>query len=240
MLRTLLLIPLILAGAAIGIREAAAQQISSPYEFIENNKDVGPLVAYVFTDRGAAKVGPQSNPLYGVQATFSVSTPLKISAFVAYFPSERDVIDPTPAEGDEAVIVGTKPMDLLLIAGRLHLSLTGVRTWNRLAPFLTGGAGIALGISGSPACTLTSPDPDCQVLPSERFDFGSSLLIHFGTGTVWLPTRRIGVRLEVLNSIWRLKTPDGFRDFNVVLDPVPPETDWTNNIQLSAALTYWF
>jgi hypothetical protein len=241
MLRTAATIPLMLAGALIGASvEAAAQQISSPYEFIEKKRDIGPIGGYIFTDRGAANVGPGGGPFFGLQATFSVSDPLKLGAFVAYFPSERDVIDPTPEEGDEPVTVGPRDFNLLMIAGRVHLALTGMRTWHRLAPFLTGGIGIALDVSGAPSCTLLSTDPDCQVLPTERVDFGSSLLGHIGLGTVWLPTQRIGVRLELLNAIWRIKTPDGFRVPEVVLDPIPSETDWTNNLQLSAVLSFWF
>ena len=97
MLRTIAPIALISIGALVGISgEAAAQQISSPYEFIERKRDIGPIGGYIFADRGAANVGPSSGPYFGLQGTFSVSNPLKLSAFVAYFPGERDVIDPTP------------------------------------------------------------------------------------------------------------------------------------------------
>ncbi len=235
----LLVVAVVIAAVSASPCKLFGQRISSPYEFVESKRDIGPVIAYVVTDRGAANLGPESGMLYGVQGTFRITNPLNIGGLVAYFPTQRRVIDPSVEEGGP-VEVGKADLDLALIAGRLTLNLTGSRTWNKLMPYATIGLGIAIDLTSDPACVVATTDPRCQIEARERFDFGSSLLGQIGFGSAWLPTSRIGARFELLNSIWRLETPIGYFSENVALDPIPPETDWTNNLQLSLVLSYWF
>ncbi len=57
----------------------------------------------------------------------------------------------------------------------------------------------------------------------------------FGLGLIWMPTERLGARLAVTDDIWRLRAPGEFFDFGLA-----PDSDWTNNIELSAGLSLWF
>jgi hypothetical protein len=222
---------------------ALAQRISSPYRFIEGKQDLGLSVSHIFSDPGSARLGPKGGLAYGIEYTRRVSRPLSLTPLLVYFPSERDVIDPSVEEGEGengSLVVGTTDIDLLLLAGRLNFNLTGARTWHRLSPYLFGGLGLVFDISSSRSCLAQQNHPECQIEPRERLDFGTSFLMQFGLGTVWLPRQHLGLRLEFLNSIWRLKTPVGFYDPGVTIDPVPPPTDWTNNWQVAITLAYWF
>lgn len=219
--------------------EASGQQVSSPYRFVDRKQDIGAVVAYQFTDRGSARLGPESGPLYGIQYNLRLSEPLSLGAFGAYFPSQREVIDPTA--GSDPVSVGQEEQDLLLVAGRLNLNLTGARTWNDIIPHAFGGIGMAIDLTGTPTCIINvSTNPDCQVSSRDRYNFGSSFMLQFGVGAAWLPSERLGLRVTLNDNIWRLETPPGFFDEEIPLDPRPPDKDWTNNLQLAVSLSFWF
>ncbi len=221
------------AVALAAAADAAAQRIASPYRFVERKQDIGPFTSYLSTDRGSANLGPDSGLLYGLRYVLRVSEPLRFSAFTAVFPAQRDVIDPT---GDDAPnVVGTEDLDLLFLSGQLHLVLTGTRTWHNLAPYVIVGLGMIIELTGDPSCAVGSTRPDCRVGVRERFDFGTSFLGTGGLGLMWIPSGRLGLRLQVTDMIWRLRAPGEFFDQGLA-----PETDWTNNLELSAGLGFWF
>jgi hypothetical protein len=217
------------------------QQVSSPYSFLDKKKDLGLFVGYVFADPGTAGLGSKDGPMAGAQFTLRVSDPLNIGVFVSYFPSTRDVIDPR-AESEDERIIGKSDLDLLQLAGRLQLHLTGSRKWNNFVPILYGGVGIIFDVSPSYSClaTVIDRDPNCSLLPRDRFSFGTSLLGQIGIAVSWIPRQRLGLRFTADDSIWRLESPDGFYDETSTLDPVPPFKDWTNNIQFTLGLYFWF
>jgi hypothetical protein len=129
----------------------------------------------------------------------------------------------------------------LLLAGRLNLQLTGPRTWHNISPYLYGGLGIAIETSTTPFCPTIEPRPlECEIQPRERFDYGTSFLGQIGIGAIWLPANRLGLRVTFDNNIWKLDTPAGFYDETSTIFPVPSSSDWTNNLQLTAGLFFWF
>jgi hypothetical protein len=240
MLRSKLASTLALPALGLAVAQAVdAQEVASPYRFIEHKQNLGPIVSYLFTDRGTAKLGPKSGLAYGLQYSIQLSGPIRLSAYGAYFPTQRDVIDPK-AEDEEARVLGSEDLDLVLLGGRLQLNLPGARTWNRLAPFVLAGLGVAMDPVGDIGCTATSERPHCLLAPTDRFKFGTAFIGQLGVGTIWLPGQRIGVRLSAVNTIWRVPAPLGFSDVDVTLDPRPPSTDWTNNIHVTLGLSYWF
>lgn len=220
-----------------------AQRLPSPYRFIEPKQDLGISISYIWADPGTAGIGPKAGPAIGIRYTRRLSRPLSITPQVFYFRTERDVRDPSLEEGQEddgngSVLVGTEGLDILLAAGRLNLNLTGARTWHRLVPYLLGGIGIAIEMSGATSCPGAAPD--CQITARERFDFGTSFLMQIGFGTVWMPRQHFSLRIEALDNIWRIKTPNGYIDPGVTVRPIPPASDWTNNWEIGLTLSYWF
>jgi len=219
---------------------AAAQRIASPYEFLDYKKDLGVFVGYLFTDKGRAKLGPDDGPLAGIAFHVRVSDPIVITIQGAYFPGQRDIINPAADEASERIL-GKTDLNLLLLSGRLNLQLTGSRTWHNIGPYVYGGLGIAIETSTSPGCLPGPTVPtECQLQPRERFDYGTSFLGQLGIGAIWLPRKRLGLRVTFDNSIWKLNTPNGFYDETSTVFPVPPSSDWTNNLQLTGGLFFWF
>ncbi len=237
--RQALLLLAILTSLALP-RPGEAQSISSPYDFVDKKKDLGVFVGYLFADNGSAGLGPKAGPLAGAAFNVRVSDPIAVSFIGAYFPGERDVIDPAAEDANQR-IVGTANLNLLLLTGRLNLQLTGSRTWHNITPYLYGGLGIAIETGGAPSCLPGATlHPECRLLPRERFDFGTSFIGQFGLGAIWLPGQRLGLRFSFDNSIWKLDTPAGFYDETSTVFPVPSASDWTNNLQLTAGLFFFF
>jgi hypothetical protein len=222
-----------------------AQQVPSPYRFIEPKQDLGLSFSYIWADAGKAGIGPKAGPAIGIRYTRRVSRPLSVTPQVVFFRSERDVIDPSLEEGQEdqgngSAFLGTEGLDILLVAGRINLNLTGSRTWHNLAPYFLGGIGMAIEVSGATSCLPESTAPDCQIRARERFDFGTRFLMQLGFGTVWIPRQRLSLRIEGLDNIWQIKTPPGYIDPGVTIFPIPQASDWTNNWEIGLTLSYWF
>jgi hypothetical protein len=239
MQKTRILLALVVAACLAGPSWLKAQNITSPYAFLDKKKDIGIFVGYIFADQGAAGLGSKDGPLAGVQFNLQVSEPINLGFSAAYFPSNRDVIDPS-AESEADRILGEADFNMLMLLGRLQLHLTGSRKWHNLVPIVYGGAGLALDVTSSPSCFSDFSQPDCQLSSRERFDFGSSFIGQIGLALAWIPGQRLGLRFSADDSIWRLSTPDGFYDETSTLDPVPSSKDWTNNIQLTLGLYFRF
>jgi len=235
---TVLMTILVMLAGMASVSGADAQTIRSPYRFIDKKKDLGLFVGYVFTDRGQAGLGPYANPLAGAKFTLYLSGPINLGAYVAYFPSERDIIDPQAAPADR--VLGKTGLNLLLLAAQLKLQLTGGRTWHRLAPYFYGGVGAAFDVTSETSCIDDPFQTNCRLPARDRFSFGTQFMGQFGFGTIWLPTKRIGLRLTIDDTIWRLTTPVGFYDEGTQMVPLPPAKEWTNNIQLTIGAYYWF
>lgn len=238
MIRARIVVSAAVVATAVMAGTAAAQRISSPYEFVERKQDLGPFAAYVLTAAGAAGLNANSGFMAGLQYSLTLSGPMQLNAFGAYWPTERDVIDPA-AEGGPASI-GTADLPIVLLGLRIKLSLTGARTWHNLVPQIVAGIGLAFDTSQEPNCVLDRETPQCRLAPDERFRFGNAFMGQIGFGVAWMWSQRLGARLSVEDYLWRLTTPDGFRDPDLMLNPAPPQKDWTNNIGLSLGISYWF
>jgi hypothetical protein len=235
------LLLIVLASLAVP-GKTSAQVIKSPYDFLDRKKDIGIFIGYMFADRGAAGLGANDGPLAGIQFTLRVTDPLNIGVYGAYFPSKREVIDPR-AEDEAERIIGETDVDVVMLAGRLQLHLTGSRKWHNIVPIVYGGLGIVFDVSPSFSClpgVIEGRDPNCQLTPRDRFSFGTSFLGQIGIAFSWVPRQRLGLRFTADNSIWRLTTPDGYYDETSTITPVPSFKDWTNNIQLTLGTYFWF
>ncbi len=215
-----------------------AQVISSPYRFVERKTDLGFYAAWLLSDRSNSDLGPKSGPVYGLQFARRLSDPLQISLLGGYFDSERDITDPSPDSPPE--VIGTVDQNIVLLALRLQFNLTGARTWHNLIPHLLVGIGLAFDASSQPSCLVVSTNPECQLDADERFAFDSHFMGQFGLGSIWLLSERLGVRGTIHDNFWRLTTPPAFLDPERNQDPAPREKEWTNNIQISLGVSYWF
>jgi hypothetical protein len=228
-MRYALLATLFLACSLTLLRPLQAQQITSPYRFIETSHSLGIYAGYLLTDPGTPAVGPQNAPIVGIRYNLRLTGPLSGEAAISFAPSERQVIrDDTLVQGINPQPTGETPaMNLLFAEAGLRFHVTGARTWRGLAPYAVVTGGVAADLSGR-----TEAD---EALPEvQRFRFGPSFALGAGVGTDWFLSERLSLRLEARNHILRLQIPAG------VQEALRSENRWTNNFGLSLGTAFHF
>ena len=210
----------------------SAQNIPSPYRFIDEKQAGGFYAGYLFTSHGDLGLAPKSGPIFGGRYSIRLGGPFVIEAELGYFNSTRAVLDTVVVLPDSTrAQVGTADFSALLASAGLRFNFTGPRTWHSLQPFLAfGGGGIA-------SLTGTQPE-DERVAADARFDFGTHFAGHFGGGIEWFVSRRFTVRLDARNVIYKINTPSGF-----LLGTVgsrTPGDEWLQNGFVTAGFSLHF
>lgn len=236
---------LTLSAAALAVlflapRAVTAQGIGSPYDFLETSQGLYGYGTYIATDRGALEMGPHSGPAAGLGYSLRISGPFVLDARAAYFPTTRTVYDIDLTADSASVVqnpmadlteVGEADLSLLFIDASLRFDLTGPRTWHRLQPYALIGVGAAVGVSSDNAAEEGLPT-DLDV----RVRFHNGVTGHVGGGVEWHATRRLTLRLDARDVLWKLHIPDGFiRPGRVIATE-----DWVQSAHLSAGLGFRF
>ena len=217
-----------------------AQQISSPFRYIETKQSLGAFAGYLVTEGGEvnllgapeSQLGPRSAPIVGLRYTSRFSGPLSGEIALGFSPGSRslyetDALLPTDTT-QYPVESGSVNTRVLLAEGGLRFHLTGPRTWNNLAPYLVATGGLIADIAGRGEREEALPDP-------ERFRLGPGFALGAGLGLDYFLSPRVSVRTELRDQVWRVKAPDGL--------PVATgedQTRWTNNLGLSLGAAFHF
>lgn len=207
--------PLLLCLLALaGARAAGAQEIRSPYRFIERGLSVTPYAGYLWTgsvltlsDSTEADLGPRSAPVFGARFQARVGGPLAVDVNLGIMPTDRKVYIAEAFRDSTEIRVTDTGRTANALIGMAELgvrfTLTGGRTWNGFAPFIGANGGLAMDLAGS-------SDAEDDVPETERFDFGPGFAVGVGVGTDWFLTQRFSVRAELQGRLWRLEAPGGF------------------------------
>lgn len=223
----------LLTGAALlvlGPSVSSAQEVPSPYRFLERGQEAHLFAGLYDGDRGRFGFGPGSGTLYGARYSVSVSGPLAVEAVASYVDADREVVNPRAPGGPE--VIAEAPGDLLFIDARLRLSLTGRRTWYRMMPYLFAGGGLGFGVSG-----ITEADRALEA--GDRYEFGTEFEANIGGGVRFHLDERLALRLDGTLMLFRIDVPPGYRDPELDFEAVP-ESEWTNNRGLTLGLSYLF
>jgi hypothetical protein len=232
---------LFLAVMVVSPGTAAAQQeeIGTPYRWIERGTRVGIFAGYVFADRGDLQMGPGPTAMIGARLRTRLSSPLSLELNLAFGSSDRYVIDPRLDTYPEPV--DTVGLDWMIAQLNLQLALTGARSLHRFQPYILLGGGIMLGISEERSEHFIDPTESAF-----RFELGTAPALTIGLGAEWDISSKLGLGFEVRDNIWRIKAPDAFFLPDVLAGivesgaPAPKESEWLNNIELTAGLYYYF
>ena len=213
-LRTMALVGILIP--AIRPAPATAQRIPSAYRFIETAQEAGASLFTLTPRAGIFGFGPRGGRVTGSYYQVRVGGPFSLQGNLGYLPTTRDVIDPRRDEGDRKI--GEADVTLATADVRLQFTLTGPRTWYRLAPHLFAGGGIAMDLA---------PDQDIDTVLDEddRFSFGPSFLGSLGAGIKFFPVDRISLRAEGIVTYWKVNTPRGFLRTDRPLLPPPEGSD---------------
>lgn len=224
------LLPVFVLGLLAGPGAARAQEIPSPYRYIETAQEVGIFGGILSPGTGQFDLGPKEGPAGGVRYAIELSGPFSLEGVGRTLVSERDLRDPRRAVGDR--VVGTADVLLTSVDARLKFSLNGRRTWHGLGPYVVAGAGLAFDLAGEPAV-------DEDVLPAvHRFDFGTSFIGLMGLGVRWIPRDDFELRLDGEFDLWQLDTPSGYLDNPEFFENPPPENEWVSALGLTLGAAF--
>lgn len=235
-----------LAAALLGLAAAgpaAAQQdtvtIDTPYRWIEPSVRVGPVGGYIQSNRGVSELGPAPSVVGGARFRARISSPISLEFGALYASTDRFVIDPRLASGPAPVdTVGT---EMVLAEAAMQFALTGARTWHGIQPYAVVGGGLLFAVSEETSPVFADPE-----LSELRFEIGTTPVVQAGVGVELKPAERWGIGIEFRDHLWRLETPEGFFEAEV-LDRIeelgltaPQDTDWTHNLEFSVGVWRYF
>jgi hypothetical protein len=226
----LLAAPALPAPCPLGPRTVSAQTVPSPYRFVDERHEAGAFLAQVPGNRGEMELGPGGGILFGGRYGIELGGPFALEAGAFLLPTDRKVR--VPGEGPTIDELGTTDALVGGLEGRVRFTLTGARTWHRLAPFVLAGGGVVHDLH-------RRSDLEEELPADVAFSFGPSFLGTLGVGTRWLPSDRITLRGEVVLNIWKVGTPAAFVRRDDELGPVPQQ-EWTGVQAFSLGLSYRF
>lgn len=219
---------LIIAALAVTATGAAAQEIESPYRFVDPSQQVNLFAGHIATDPGTLDLGPESGMAYGMRYGIRITGPFSVEGAAMLFPTSRAIQD-TSIAGADTTLVGAGEADLTLgiAMADLRFDITGPRTWNRLMPFALLGLGAAFVVS-------EDDDADADLQADIRYRLGTRLVGELGLGVEWFPLERMTVRLDARNMLWQIEAPIGLQTLDA------PTEEWVQNFLVSAGVSVRF
>lgn len=228
----------ILLLLALGSPAVAQERIDSPFRWIPNGLRIGATGGYLSTSRGNLGFGPGSTEFAAARFRARVSSPLSLELGAGLGSSDRPVVDPRLETGPAPV--DTVTSSWLSAHAAIQLALTGSRTWHGIQPYVLFGGGLMAGIDEERSEVFAD-----TALADFRYEIGTAPVFQAGAGAELRPSGRIGLGFELRDHLFRLRAPDGFFRAEV-LDAIEeagapaPENAWTNNLELSVSLWYYF
>lgn len=227
---TLRFLPAVVIALGALPGDAEAQVIPSPYRFVETRHEGGLFAGGLSPSEGQFGLGPKAGATAGGRYSIAIGGPVALEGVATFLKSERDVLSPG-LEGEPRK-VGEARSDVLILDARLRFSILGQRTWRRVSPFVVAGAGLAFDVSGA--------QPADESVPADfRYSLGKPFAGVIGLGLRWFPGQRISVRGDLTLQIWTQKIPEGYRQFEDELAPVP-ESESIQAPGLSIGASYNF
>lgn len=226
-------------GVAAQEEGAGEERIDTPYRWIERSFRVGFVGGYLDASRTRLDLGPGNSPVAGLRSRVRVSSPISLEFGALVGDSDRPVVDPRLEAGPAPV--DTASSTWLLTEAAMQFALTGARTWHGLHPYVLIGGGFLFGVSEDVSPVFDEPD-----LQDFRHDIEIMPVVKAGVGTEWLVNERWGISFELRDHLWRITTPEGFFEPEVLerietLDLAAPEdTDWTHNLEFSVGVWRYF
>jgi hypothetical protein len=218
-----------LCAALPATAQVGYEPSESPYRDIPHR--MGPQLdaTYIAGGRGVAGVGLTDILLAGVHLEVPFGKIFRGIVGMSYGQGERTVIDPALDPGARAL--GPEKDDMMLFEGEIQLLITGEKSWNRIAPYLTVGVGLAYGAS----------EPD---LEQAGYKFGTKTFVAPGAGVRLYPSSRISIRADFRLILWRLKYPAQYfvpiANQDPVLDLDVPEKEWVRHPSARLAVAWTF
>jgi hypothetical protein len=207
---------------------------NSPFRDIRKGHTVTALGGYFGGGGGQFKIGPHKGALYGGRYDIRTGSTVQIGLDIAHGSVDRFIVDPFVRLVNRTT--GPVKQSVTLADIGFQLNVTGGKSWNRLAPFLAAGVGLAFA-GDTPADT-------------SRYDFGRKFYLAPSIGTRFFLSDRLHIRAEARAVFWKLNYPTTFQA-EPVEEPGTPErpnavipgdnlSEWTASPWLQIGVGYAF
>jgi hypothetical protein len=206
----------------------------SPFHDIRRGHTITATAGYFGGSGGQFNIGPHAGPVFGGRYDLRTANTFQIGLAVARGSLDRFIVNPFVRLANRRSGPVRQAVTFAEIA--LQFNLTGGKSWNRIAPFIGVGVGVAFG-SATPADT-------------SQYKFGRKFYLAPSAGFRFFITDRLHLRGEARAAFWKLNYPATFQA-EPVEEPGTPErpnavivgnklSEWSASPWLQVGLGYSF
>lgn len=217
------------AVSSLQAQDVGSQPAASPFRDIEKRQQVTFLSGLTFGGRDIAGAAPRGGLAFGARYDVPLGgSPLDFTGFLMRQGATRDLLQPGLPLANR--IGGSRSEGLYFLDAALTLRVTGNKSWRSLVPYVTAGAGFAVG-NGS-------------ATDSSNFVFGSRFAPSLGIGIKFAPvTSRWTLRADITNRFYSVRFPQSFRDSTPNIPRIVgpnSRSDWVRNTMMTLGLVREF
>ena len=174
--------------------------------------------------RDPANVAPNASPFAFARYDVAIGGPASLFVRYTFAPSERRLL--APANPLATRVISTPAVKTAVADVGIDLSLTGKKTWKRLAPAIAVGLGIA---------------SDFTKADTGAYRFGTKFAFTYGLGLRFIPRSGPSFRADLTNYTWQYQYPDRYfikaSDSTSVLSDTRSRSAYRGNWGISAGVT---
>lgn len=229
-MRRLTLPALLLLGlAGPAIAQVGHDPAGSPYRTLRYGQFVGLTGGYFNGVGGQIGVAPHQGETIGLRFDFLGAGTLSLGLQGTYMRTQRFIVDKN--KPIETARRGPFPVTTAMFEGIFQFNLTGGKSWNRIAPFLSAGVGLALA--------------EQLGADSSSFKFRLKGALTPGIGARVFLSDRLFLRVEARTTFWQVSYPPVYRQAPLT-DPSKPAVvsgsgkEWVTNGWYTVGLSYAF
>jgi hypothetical protein len=208
-------------AASSAVAQVGHRPEASPYHDIRKGHTVTALGGYFGGSGGQFNIGPHKGATFGGRYDIRTGSTIQIGLGVSHGNLDRFIVDPFVRLANRRS--GPVRQSVTFAELDLQLNLSGGKSWNRIAPFIGAGVGLAFGSATPPADT-------------SQYKFGRKIYLVPSAGFRFFITDRLHLRGEARAVFWKMNYPATFL-------AEPPEEPGTpenpNAVIVGGKLTEW-
>lgn len=195
----------------------------SPYEDLKFGQDVTVFLGQFNSGIGPAGVLPKKSFFGGLRYDVPIGGPGYFTARYSLIPSERSLILPSKPRTSRTLSVENTKTHAVDVG--FTIALPGRKTWHRLAPGISVGAGLV---------------SDFAKADTGGYQFGTKFAFTGGFNVKYMFRNNWGIRADATSYMWRNSYPDAYyvvaSDTTRVLTPDISKKSWAGTWGLSLGL----
>jgi len=201
----------------------------SPYRTLRYGQFIGITGGWFGGSGGELEVAPHGGTAFGIRYDAFANGKLSLALAATRLGLERTIID--PSQPIATARTDTVSQTTWIGEAIVQFNVTGGKTWNRLAPYLSASMGFA----------LAARSPQDQ----SGFRFRGKFALTPGIGTRVYLAEQVFLRLEARNLFWQVTYPGSFRTPPTTAPSEPPVLaapvkEWLGNGWYSVGLSVAF